>query len=106
MKIVDENKFEEKEKSFFERMKIQMMQNLQLNLKNLHISYETMSTTKLGHPFSFGLTITSLKLHGKSLQIQFFSSNSSSLVINEFRTNRKKQRKFLNHLQSLNEILY
>ena len=73
MKIVDENKFEEKEKSFFERMKIQMMQNLQLNLKNLHISYETMSTTKLGHPFSFGFTISSLQLQVNSLPVHFFS---------------------------------
>jgi hypothetical protein len=33
------------------------MQNLQITIKNLHLSYETISTTKLGHPFSFGLTI-------------------------------------------------
>lgn len=39
-----------------------MMQNLQINLRNLHVCYETNSTTKLGHPFSFGLTIHSLKL--------------------------------------------
>ncbi|CAF0799712.1 unnamed protein product [Adineta steineri] len=59
---LDENKVEEKEKGFFERTKLQMMQNLHLTLKNFHISYETQSTTKLGHPFSFGITIHSLQL--------------------------------------------
>ncbi|CAF0957019.1 unnamed protein product [Adineta steineri] len=59
---LDEHKVEEKEKGFFERTKLQMMQNLHLTLKNFHISYETQSTTKLGHPFSFGITIHSLQL--------------------------------------------
>jgi hypothetical protein len=39
-----------------------MMQNLQLTIQNVHISYETKSTTKLGHPFSFGITIHSLQM--------------------------------------------
>ncbi|CAF0868513.1 unnamed protein product [Adineta ricciae] len=77
----DENKFEEKEKSFFERMKIQMMQNLQLNLKNLHISYETMSTTKLGHPFSFGFTISSLQFHSSTNSEQIGKNKENSLII-------------------------
>ena len=33
------------------------MQNLDLTVENLHISYEMKSPTKLGHPFSFGITI-------------------------------------------------
>jgi len=44
------------------KKKIQMMQNLEFTLENFHISYETKSTTKLGHPFSFGITIHYLKL--------------------------------------------
>lgn len=36
------------------------MRNLEITIENLHISYETISTTKLGHPFSFGLTISYL----------------------------------------------
>ncbi|CAM2722681.1 unnamed protein product [Rotaria socialis] len=39
------------------------MQNIELIVENLHISYETNSTTKLGHPFSFGITIHSIKLN-------------------------------------------
>ena len=39
-----------------------MMQNLEFNLENFHISYKTKSTTKLGDPFSFGITIHYLKL--------------------------------------------
>jgi len=44
------------------KKKIQMMQNLEFTLENFHISYETKSTTKLGHPFSFGITIHYLEL--------------------------------------------
>lgn len=54
--------FDEKETTLFERMKLQIMQNLHITIHNVHISYETMSTTKLGHPFSFGLTIHYLEL--------------------------------------------
>jgi hypothetical protein len=46
-------------------MKLQMMQNLELILENFHICYETKSTTKLGHPFSFGITIHYLQLNVK-----------------------------------------
>ena len=60
--LVDECQIEEKEKGFFEKKKFQMMQNVHITLKNVHICYETNSTTKLGHPFSFGLTIHSLQL--------------------------------------------
>ncbi len=53
-----------------------MMQNLQLTLQNVHISYETKSTTKLGHPFSFGITIHSLQMTVKRflrLILEFYS---------------------------------
>ncbi len=43
-------------------MRLQIMQNLEITIDNLHISYETISTTKLGHPFSFGLTIYHLEM--------------------------------------------
>jgi hypothetical protein len=33
------------------------MKNLVLKIRNLHISYEMKSPTKLGHPFSFGITL-------------------------------------------------
>ncbi len=69
--FIDENKINEKEKGFFEKMKLQVMQNLQITLTNLHISYETKSTTKLGHPFSFGITIYSLQLSVRLFRIRF-----------------------------------
>ena len=60
--IEDEKTPDEKETTLFERLKLQVMQHLQITLRNLHISYETVSTTVLGHPFSFGLTICSLEM--------------------------------------------
>lgn len=47
-------------------MRLQIMQNLQITIQNLHLSYETVSTAKLGHPFSFGLTIHRLEMTVKS----------------------------------------
>lgn len=46
-------------------MKFQIMQNLQITMTNFHLCYETNSTTKLGHPFSFGITIHSVQLNVK-----------------------------------------
>jgi hypothetical protein len=48
------------------------MQNLEITIENLHISYETISTTKLGHPFSFGLTIHHLAMTVRSLKKKIF----------------------------------
>lgn len=55
--IIDSGKLDHKELDFVEKMRIQVMKNLVLTIRNLHISYETKSATKLGHPFSFGITI-------------------------------------------------
>jgi hypothetical protein len=62
LRIEDNKKLDEKESTFVERMRLQIMQNLQITIDNIHISYETISTTKLGHPFSFGLTISHLEM--------------------------------------------
>ncbi|CAF3112482.1 unnamed protein product [Rotaria socialis] len=51
-----------KETAFVERMRFQVMANLVLTIRNLHISYEMKSPTKLGHPFSFGVTLHYLEL--------------------------------------------
>jgi hypothetical protein len=48
--------------AFVERMRLQVMRNLVLTIRNLHISYEMKSPTKLGHPFSFGITIHYLEI--------------------------------------------
>ncbi|CAM4960819.1 unnamed protein product, partial [Rotaria socialis] len=61
--MLENKKLDEKEMTFFERKRLQIMQNIELIVENLHISYETNSTTKLGHPFSFGITIHSIKLN-------------------------------------------
>ncbi|CAF1448566.1 unnamed protein product [Adineta ricciae] len=59
---LNNKKLDEKETTFLERMRLQIMQNLHISIDNLHISYETISTTKLGHPFCFGLTIDYLEM--------------------------------------------
>ena len=59
---VENKKLDEKEATFFERMRLQIMQNIEVTLENIHIGYETKSTTKLGHPFSFGFTLHYLQL--------------------------------------------
>ena len=73
--IEDNKKLDEKETTFLERMRLQIMRNLQITIRNLHISYETISTTKLGHPFSFGLTISSMEMTVSAL-------NSRHIFIN------------------------
>jgi hypothetical protein len=60
--IAENKKLDEKETTFFERIRLQIMQNIELVVENLHISYETKSTTKLEYPFSCGLTLHYLKL--------------------------------------------
>ncbi|CAF4789073.1 unnamed protein product, partial [Rotaria sp. Silwood1] len=60
--MLENKKLDEKDMTFFERMRLQIMKNIELVVENLHISYESKSTTKLGHPFSFGLTFRYLKL--------------------------------------------
>ena len=60
--LLENKKMDEKEVTFFERKRLQIMQNMEVTVENLHISYETSSTTKLGHSFSFGFTLHYLKL--------------------------------------------
>jgi hypothetical protein len=60
--IIESEKFGNKETAFVERMRIQVMKNLVLTVQNLHISYEMKSPTKLGHPFSFGITLHYLEV--------------------------------------------
>jgi hypothetical protein len=60
--MIGNKKLDEKEATLFERMRTQMMTNIEVTLQNFHLSYETQSTAKLGHPFSFGVTLHRLKL--------------------------------------------
>lgn len=45
--------------TFGDRMKFQIIKNLQLSIHNIHIVYED-RTTKPNHPFSFGITLNSM----------------------------------------------
>ncbi len=74
--------------TFFERMRLQMMQNIEVILENFHISYETKSTTKLGHPFSFGFT-----LHYLKLIVFFLSSKHFSNLFIFYQTETEKNSK-------------
>ncbi|CAF3597071.1 unnamed protein product [Rotaria socialis] len=82
---LDEKKSNEKDKSFFEKVKLQMLQNLEINLRNFHVSYETKSTTKLGHPFSFGVTIHYLQLTTTTNTKRMGKVTENSLVIAELK---------------------
>lgn len=60
--ITENGKFQSKETPFVEKMRLQIMQNLVVTIQNVHISYEMKSPAKLGHPFSFGVTLHYLEL--------------------------------------------
>ncbi len=45
--------------TFSARMKLQILQNLELSIHNIHIVYED-KTTKPNHPFAFGITLNSI----------------------------------------------
>mgnify|MGYP001087572344 CR=1 FL=1 len=67
---LDNKKPVEKEATVLEKMRLQIMQNLEVTIDKLHMSYETYSTTKLGHPFSFGVTIHHLEMMVKMICCQ------------------------------------
>ncbi len=71
--IVDDGTFDNKDLAFVERMRFQVMKNLVIKIRNLHISYEMKSPTKLGHPFSFGITLHYLEVTVRD----FFKKNIS-----------------------------
>ena len=71
---LDDGKTDNKETAFLERMRFQVMGNLLLTVRNLHISYEMKSPSKLGHPFSFGITLHYLELTVRLSQQPFHST--------------------------------
>ncbi len=64
--VKDNGKIEKKDSVFVERMRLQIKQNLVLKIRNVHICYERKSPDKLGHPFSFGITLHYLELTVRS----------------------------------------
>ncbi len=48
--------------TFVERMQLQVIRNLELSIRNIHIVYEDKST-KPNHPFAFGITLNYITLH-------------------------------------------
>ncbi|UJR35157.1 hypothetical protein I4U23_027926 [Adineta vaga] len=48
--------------TFVERMQLQVIRNLELSIRNIHIVYEDRST-KPDHPFAFGITLNYITLH-------------------------------------------
>jgi len=46
-------------------MKLQIIQNLELSIHNIHIVYED-KTTKPNHPFAFGITLNSMTFQVKT----------------------------------------
>jgi vacuolar protein sorting-associated protein 13A/C len=43
-------------------MQLQIIRNLELSIRNIHIVYEDKST-KPNHPFAFGITLNYITLH-------------------------------------------
>ncbi len=60
--FLENGTLDNKDIAFVERMRIQVMKNLVLTIRNFHMSYEMKSPTKLGHPFSFGITLHYLEV--------------------------------------------
>lgn len=55
------DKTKDTDDTFGARMKLQIIQNLELSIHNIHIVYED-KTIKPNHPFSFGITLNSMTL--------------------------------------------
>ena len=60
----EQDQSKENNDTFGARMKLQIIQNLQLSIHNIHIVYED-RTTKPDHPFSFGITLNSMTFQVK-----------------------------------------
>jgi vacuolar protein sorting-associated protein 13A/C len=50
-----------KDDTFAERIQIQIVRNLELQIKNIHIRYED-DFSKPDHPFSAGVTLNSIEI--------------------------------------------
>lgn len=57
---------DQKSDTFGERIQMQVMRNLELEIKNIHIRYED-DFTKPKHPFSAGVTLNSIEIKVKYL---------------------------------------
>ena len=60
--------------TFVERMQLQVIRNLELSIRNVHIVYEDRST-KPHHPFAFGITLNYITLHVTKSSDRHFSSH-------------------------------
>lgn len=61
-KNLENTKENDKNDTLVERIQLQIIRNLELSIKNIHIVYEDKST-KPNHPFSFGITLNYIILH-------------------------------------------
>ncbi|CAF4508473.1 unnamed protein product, partial [Rotaria socialis] len=52
----------DKNDTFVERIQLQIVRNLELSIRNIHITYEDKSS-KPNHPFAFGITLNYFTLH-------------------------------------------
>lgn len=56
------NEINDDNDTFTARMGLQIVQNLELSIHNIHIVYED-RITKPQHPFAFGITLNSMSFH-------------------------------------------
>lgn len=57
----DESSESEKQDTFTERIQLQVIRNLELHIRNIHIRYED-NFSKPEHPFSAGITLDSIQI--------------------------------------------
>lgn len=68
---------ETKDESLFEKLSKQILQNLRIEIEDFHLSYQTESTSKLGHPFAFGLTFQFIQISGEKFVEKLLPSKSN-----------------------------
>lgn len=70
--VEDAQSSEKKDDTFMERTQLQVIRNLELSIRNIHVVYEDKST-KPNHPFAVGFTLNHIIFH-----VLFFESFKSN----------------------------
>jgi vacuolar protein sorting-associated protein 13A/C len=72
--------------SFTERIQIQIVRNLELTIKNIHIRYED-DFSKPEHPFSAGVTLDAIEIRVRNPIVFFYNQKYCFLILKSSRLN-------------------
>ena len=75
--IKDVKEIDKNMDTFVERIQLQIIRNLELSIRNIHIAYED----KSNRPSSLGITLSSIALHVFYLYIFFFFSSQICFIL-------------------------